>query len=528
MGRQTYMWNDITLSPAQAAQALYSAGLRDLGIMKQLVSLAKRESGYRAGIHGSDSAQSRVSGDRGIWQINAGDNFQNGIGSVDRQLMAAGIIRTPEDLFDPVTNARAALWLLGGPQASPQSMQNALNHHWGAGPGGWVGASGDPMYGVDTSVGENAVNEMSSTGQLQAGYTGPGYVAGQGTTPATAPPPIVNGNASGAAGPGANPGTADLGFVNANAQNQRDYYTKQAEYNTNIFNLSQAAYNLQFDELEANKLYQWALHGVYTDVNRAQGIFNTREYDELKKNIGNLQKLADQGKAQTQQYRDLQYKIERDTLTATTGWLNKQRGFADKTKVLADAESAFIHGEQVRKTFSENTQRGSVHSQGFGADLAAHDTQRGLARGNAQLARDVDYGRLAHEEQQARTQYEADTRRISFDWNQYMNQYGIQQEQFRNQGAQGQLRYDQTAKQLWAKARELAAQKTLQDKMVDINYKGIQNQRDVGYQEYLRSHHSLQNQHTQVGVNQLRDISALNQQRMQAANDALLSLSPYD
>lgn len=498
--RQTYTWNSQQLSKEQVAQVLYQAGMTDLNKIAQLIPIAMRESGGRAGVHGSESPQDQVSGDRGLFQI----NYVH-----DDRLRAAGIINQSSDLFDPVVNARAALFL------SNNVDPRVTRQLWGLGTmpngqRGWVGASGD-LPQPDMAAVQNA----QSGGLFQQPYnSGAPPIAG---TPAP----------SAAAGPGANPGTADLAWVNAYGQNQRDYYAQQAGYNTDIFNLGQGAYNLQNEELEANKLFQWAINGVYEDVNKAQGVFNTREFNEIKRNVAALKTLADKGLSNSREYYAIQLGIEKKTRAATEKWIGEQRGLSSRQYHQAVDEAGLVRGEQNRTALSESTAKGATTSQGFGDQRNAFDQQYSLAENQADIARDTDTGRLNNEQQNAWLSYLAGTAGAK---NQYQNQalqYAGQQEQFTNTLNTGQQRYDQTAKQLWAKARELAAQKTLQDKMVDIQYKGIGNQRDVSYKQYQQSHHSLQNQHTQVGVNQMRDIQQLNAQRQAAATDALLSLSPY-
>lgn len=516
MGRQTYTWNNTVLSREQVAQVLYQSGMTDLNKIAQLIPIAMRESGGRAGVHGSESPRDRVSGDRGLFQI----NYVH-----DDRLRAAGIIQQSSDLFNPLINARAALYL------SNNVDPRVTRQLWGLGimpngKRGWVGASGD-LPTPDTG----AVQRAQQTGILGQPFTGNGSGDGQYTDPAYAAnnaPGLAGTPApSAAAGPGANPGSADLGLVNAYGQNQRDYYTQQAGYNTDIFNLGQGAFNLQYEELEANKLFNWALNGVYEDVNQTQGLFNTREFNEVKKNVAALRVLADRGLSNTQEYFQKQRQLEQQTLKATKKWVGQQTALAQRQYHQSVDEADLVRGEQTRKATSEATARGARTSRGFGQDLVAFNTQRDLAENQADIGRDTDLGRIGHDWANANLSYQGNVAQQQHQWGQALNQHAGQQEQFRNTVSTGQLRYDQTAKQLWAKARELAAQKTLQGKMVDIQYKGIGNQRDTAYKQYQQSHHSLQNQHTQVGMNQLRDIQTLNQQRQAAATQALLSLSPY-
>jgi hypothetical protein len=92
----------VILTREQTAQIAYQAGARgdDLAF---LTGIAEGESAYRPGVHRTDSPRARISGDRGLWQINY---------IWDAELKAAGIISSPQDLFDPLTNARAAMYVL--------------------------------------------------------------------------------------------------------------------------------------------------------------------------------------------------------------------------------------------------------------------------------------------------------------------------------------------------------------------------------------------------------------------------------
>lgn len=116
-----------TLSRTQVAQFLYDAGFRGDDLIK-MVAIAGRESGYQTDAHRTDQDKSKVSGDRGLFQI----NYVN-----DKGLLNAGIITSKSDLFDPAVAARAAKWLFDQSGLAP----------WAAGPGGWK-QGGDPLYGT--------------------------------------------------------------------------------------------------------------------------------------------------------------------------------------------------------------------------------------------------------------------------------------------------------------------------------------------------------------------------------------------
>lgn len=144
--RRVYDWTNVRLTREQTAQILYRAGFRGQNLVN-MVAIAGRESGYRPGIHGTASPKAAVSGDRGLFGI----NYSN-----DKALKAAGVIRTATDLFDPLTNARAAYFLSkGGTNLFP----------WGAMKGGWT-SGGDPFYGTDRTKALAAVQNAANQGLL--------------------------------------------------------------------------------------------------------------------------------------------------------------------------------------------------------------------------------------------------------------------------------------------------------------------------------------------------------------------------
>lgn len=126
MPRQTYYYqgNRNTLPGDQVAQIAYQAGFRGEDLVTA-VAIAHRESGWAPNIHGTEVDPSKVSGDRGLWQINS---------SNDAGLKAAGIINQPTDLFNPVINARAAYYLYS-------HEGNDFAPAWSVGSGGWDGVS---------------------------------------------------------------------------------------------------------------------------------------------------------------------------------------------------------------------------------------------------------------------------------------------------------------------------------------------------------------------------------------------------
>jgi hypothetical protein len=92
----------VVLTREQTAQLAYQAGARGDDLIF-LTGVPQGESSYMPGVHRTDTDRSRLSGDRGLWQINY---------IWDNQLKAAGIINSPSDLFDPMVNARAAIYVL--------------------------------------------------------------------------------------------------------------------------------------------------------------------------------------------------------------------------------------------------------------------------------------------------------------------------------------------------------------------------------------------------------------------------------
>jgi hypothetical protein len=149
-----------TLTAEQVAQVAYQAGVRGNDLVF-LTAVAKRESGYVTGAHRTDSQRSRLSGDRGLWQINS---------TWDSELKRAGIINSAQDLFDPVTNAKAAAFVLG------KQGRGA----WGMGANGWA-AGGDPNRGINMSVAQGAVTRAQSQGLLGKDWNSGGTAAASAT-----------------------------------------------------------------------------------------------------------------------------------------------------------------------------------------------------------------------------------------------------------------------------------------------------------------------------------------------------------
>lgn len=163
-----------TLTREQTAQVAYQAGARGEDLVF-LTAVPERESAYIAGAHRTDSPRERLSGDRGLWQINY---------IWDEQLRQAGIINSPQDLFDPLVNARAALFVL---QRQGRNAWMAYNGSQGMGVG----------HGLNMSAASAAVSSAQSQGMLgqdwnsgQSGAPGasaPGATAAASGAPARLP-----------------------------------------------------------------------------------------------------------------------------------------------------------------------------------------------------------------------------------------------------------------------------------------------------------------------------------------------------
>jgi len=165
-----------TMTRIETAQVLYMAGFRGDALWK-MVAIAGRESGYRPAAHRTDQNPSEMSGDRGLFQINW---------IHDDRLIRAGIINSPQDLFNPVIAARAAYFLSSGGEEA------ALGQLWGAGPNGWNG-QGNYLYGTNPQAAQAAVNEARESGVLTQTWSPGGSIPsfpsgpGQGVGPVELP-----------------------------------------------------------------------------------------------------------------------------------------------------------------------------------------------------------------------------------------------------------------------------------------------------------------------------------------------------
>jgi len=160
----------MALTGETVAQILYQAGFRGQDLIN-MVAISKRESGWMPDAHRTDQDPAALSGDRGLFQINY---------IWDDQLIAAGIISSPQDLFDPVKNAMAAKYVL-------EQQGYAA---WGAASGGWT-QGGDPFYGTDRTAAQNYVNSAQSQGLFETPYSGGGSVATTTGAPTTNNGPLT-------------------------------------------------------------------------------------------------------------------------------------------------------------------------------------------------------------------------------------------------------------------------------------------------------------------------------------------------
>lgn len=156
----------MALSAEQVAQVAYQAGFRGDDLVK-IVAIAKRESGYDPAAHRSDRPKSDLSGDLGLWQINYTNwgKVSSALGLTDKR-----------QLFDPVTNARAAFVLY---------QQSGL-FPWSMAPGGW-NANGNPLFGTNVEAARVAVNNAQQQGLIGQDFAGAGSImANAGATPSGA------------------------------------------------------------------------------------------------------------------------------------------------------------------------------------------------------------------------------------------------------------------------------------------------------------------------------------------------------
>lgn len=161
-----------TLSLEQVAQVAYQAGARGSDL-EFLTALPTRESWYtdpntgvqgaNTGAHRTDSARGRLSGDRGIWQINY---------TWDDELRQAGIIRSAQDLFNPVVNAKAAIYVLRKQGRDAWAMATSGRSAYQSG--------GDPLRGLNVPAAQQAVRRAANQGLLGNDWNNQGQSAAGG------------------------------------------------------------------------------------------------------------------------------------------------------------------------------------------------------------------------------------------------------------------------------------------------------------------------------------------------------------
>lgn len=140
----------VVLSREQTAQIAYQAGARGDDLVF-LTGIPERESSYRPGVHRTNSSREALTGDFGLYQINY--TWHN-------ELRQNGVINHANDLFDPLTNARAAMYVLGkqGRAAWASSDTRTNGTFWNA--------NADPEWGWSRSAANTAVQNAAAKGVL--------------------------------------------------------------------------------------------------------------------------------------------------------------------------------------------------------------------------------------------------------------------------------------------------------------------------------------------------------------------------
>lgn len=526
----SYYHGNVNLSPPQIAQVLWQAGFRNMNAIAQMVSIAQRESGGRAGAHRTDSNPSKLSGDMGLFQIN--------YGNADA-LMRAGIIQSRADLFDPVKNARAAFYLARG-----DSMQGVM-HNWGVGKGGWVGSGGSvpkPNYtAVQNAQRSGILNRpYTPTGGGSAGPSGPGgapsYGGGvnynSGSYPGlnTLPYDPSSGQsimqwlaqqqgASGNTTPLAGNFFDVLNSMNlagaqtdaAYTQMQKEYAEKMAGFEQELLGLNMTALGYDQQALDLENAYNEAMSQLNGNLTKAQIKANADTFKELGKNISEMRDLSNKGLANSKEYYAKSNQLEADVLKATQNWLNQQKGFNtqdyrltiqqinnvltaeadrfDLTKAQADLQQRISRRQKV----SESTAAGAMTSRGHGAaldefqdrrDLAVREGEigwneaqgaAGVARGRANLGfhqaeaeREKGYG-------DAWRQYQGATLANRKQWQDAYGSYASEQERLRHGSVQGYTDFMERYRGLQHQQGSQAAKDAYDRAMFGINKLGLQN-----------------------------------------------------
>jgi hypothetical protein len=155
------------LNAQQVAQVFYQAGWRGRDLIQIVGIVSQRESkgpdglAY-AGAHRTDTNNyNAASGDLGLAQVNWG--------AWGQALKNAGIIDSHTDLYDPVTNARAAKYV----------YEHQGWAAWGSGAGGWQ-TGGNALYGVNIGAAEAAVQQATTSGLINQDWQSGGTTTGGG------------------------------------------------------------------------------------------------------------------------------------------------------------------------------------------------------------------------------------------------------------------------------------------------------------------------------------------------------------
>jgi len=164
-----YDWGMATLTVPQVYSLARNAGFPP-DVARQMVAIAQRESSLNPGVYGDINRAAESS--YGLWQINWKD------AGIQRLLKANGIT-SPEQLYDPQTNARAAFLLWGG---SARNLELA----W------YINRTGS-QYGYAEKYRAN-LSRLPSAEALEGGYSGVIYAGGPSVAPGgSGAPPAPSG-----------------------------------------------------------------------------------------------------------------------------------------------------------------------------------------------------------------------------------------------------------------------------------------------------------------------------------------------
>lgn len=152
--RQTYGQGN-ALTSEQVAQILFQAGFRGDALI-YFTGVAMRESRNQPGIRGTEADPSALTGDFGLFGINASNDSPEARAAVGYTSRA--------QWTDPLINAKMAFYLSqGGKNLAP----------WGGSSQGWA-AGGDPYYGVNMKAASAAVTNAQNQGLLGVNWQGQG------------------------------------------------------------------------------------------------------------------------------------------------------------------------------------------------------------------------------------------------------------------------------------------------------------------------------------------------------------------